>query len=249
MSKDPNVRQLLRFLPTLVLEHVARRSIQDEGPILDRASARRVFELVDVDQSGSVSVSELMRAAVMLGLKLTRSRLEEVVREVDVDRSGCLEFEEFVEVLRFAKPASINSLMGTPVPARMLGGGSASVAVGRRGLPKGATPAAGRRSLGDVAIAATPALGRRSTGGPVSPPILRRRSSDAAQGHLLGDVMRKAVKTLQANESETRQRLTAAFAVVELSGLHELTEDLPTFDGVDPCSPRHRPAHAQVYGL
>jgi len=250
-SRDPNAvatHHLLRFLPTLLLEHIARRTIQDEGPALDRSSARRVFELVDVDQSGAVSVSELMRASGMLGLKVARSRLEEVLREVDIDQSGQLEFEEFVEVLRFAKPSSINSLSSTPISARIAGDRSlsTSAALGRRGLPRGGTPAADRMSIGDVAFDGTPALGRRSIGSPASPPSLRRRSSEVGQSQLLGDMMRKAVTTLQANESEPRQRLTAAFAVVELSGLHELTEDLPTFDGVDPCSPRHRPAHAQV---
>jgi hypothetical protein len=251
MFHDPSAsatHHLLRFLPTLLLEHLSQRTIQDEGPALDRASARRVFELVDVDQSGAVSASELMRASVMLGLNLTRSRLEEVMREVDVDQSGHIAFEEFNEVLRFAKPPpSLDVVTGTVHGDRPR---SATVMAGRRGVPKGsATPADCPLSVGDVAVAATPALGRRSIGGPVGASALRRRSFGVGQGPLLGDVMRRAVQTLQANESETRQRLMAAFAVVELSGLHELTEDLPTFNGVDPCSPRHRLAHAQVPGV
>jgi len=158
MEADPaavTVGHILRFLPTVLAHHLARRIPEEVAPGLDRAAAQRVFAIMDADNSGSVSVDELMRASAMLGLKFSRARLEQMVRAVDRDNSGQVEFEEYLTLLNAAE-------------AR-----------------------ADRRAHTAKSPAASP---------------------------MLGSLMQKAVKSLHADESQTRQRLCAAFAIVEFSG-------------------------------
>jgi calmodulin len=73
----------------------------------DLAEFREIFDLVDTDGSGEISPEELGQLCTKLGLQFTQSQLDDMVAEIDQDRNGEIDFDEFVAVLsKQAKPAA-----------------------------------------------------------------------------------------------------------------------------------------------
>lgn len=60
---------------------------------------REIFSLVDKDGGGSISKTELGELLDTLGVKASPEELDAMLREVDTDGSGEIDFEEFVEVM------------------------------------------------------------------------------------------------------------------------------------------------------
>ena len=56
--------------------------------------ARTVFELVDTDNSGALSAEEFGAALDRLGFGLTERQVGEVMRVVDTDGNGTIEYAE-----------------------------------------------------------------------------------------------------------------------------------------------------------
>ena len=56
--------------------------------------ARTVFELVDTDNSGTLSAEEFGAALDRLGFGLTERQVGEVMRVVDTDGNGTIEYAE-----------------------------------------------------------------------------------------------------------------------------------------------------------
>ncbi|PRP85535.1 calmodulin-like protein [Planoprotostelium fungivorum] len=65
----------------------------------DANEFREIFDLVDQDGSGKISPAELGELTKKLGLKYSESQLEMMVREIDIDRNGEIDFEEFITVM------------------------------------------------------------------------------------------------------------------------------------------------------
>eukprot|EP00967_Tisochrysis_lutea_P155196 scaffold310064_cov33-Tisochrysis_lutea.AAC.1 len=61
-----------------------------------KRNIRKMFDLLDTNKSGSIDVDELANALSKLGIRSLRDELEDVVKNADIDRSGTIEFEEFV---------------------------------------------------------------------------------------------------------------------------------------------------------
>ncbi|ACO70037.1 predicted protein, partial [Micromonas commoda] len=59
---------------------------------------REVFDLVDKDKSGAIETEEVEELTKLLGLDLTRDEVELLVREIDKDGNGEVDFEEFLLV-------------------------------------------------------------------------------------------------------------------------------------------------------
>lgn len=57
---------------------------------------RRMFSLIDLDESGKISVDELKRLLYSQGYYPNDTELEEMMAEIDSDHSGEIDFEEFV---------------------------------------------------------------------------------------------------------------------------------------------------------
>merc|ERR1712046_19707 len=57
------------------------------------------FDLFDSDASGSVSVAELVEAMQSLGLEQKNEAVFNMIKEIDTDGSGELEFAEFLEMM------------------------------------------------------------------------------------------------------------------------------------------------------
>lgn len=56
---------------------------------------RNAFEALDEDSSGTIAASELGRLAAQLGKPMSDTEVGEALREIDVDDSGVVEFNEF----------------------------------------------------------------------------------------------------------------------------------------------------------
>ena len=52
-----------------------------------------------MDGSGAIDVDELLHAMSLIGLKAPRAELLELINTVDVNRSGEMEFPEFLEMM------------------------------------------------------------------------------------------------------------------------------------------------------
>lgn len=57
---------------------------------------RKAFESFDSSKSGSISTETVAEILRLMGQPFNRQILEEMIEEVDEDKSGRLEFEEFI---------------------------------------------------------------------------------------------------------------------------------------------------------
>ncbi|KIM43684.1 hypothetical protein M413DRAFT_443591 [Hebeloma cylindrosporum] len=63
------------------------------------ASYKETFDLFDKDQNGTISTSELGSIMRAVGHNQTEQDLEDILKEIDKDNSGAVEFDEFVELM------------------------------------------------------------------------------------------------------------------------------------------------------
>jgi len=66
----------------------------------ERTSWRKCFNQLDSDGGGSIGVDELVGPLIGLGFADSREEVEEIVREVDEDGSGMIEFDEFLLIIK-----------------------------------------------------------------------------------------------------------------------------------------------------
>lgn len=60
---------------------------------------REIFNLIDTDRGGSLSAAELQQLVENVGMKLSDKEFEDMLKEVDSDNSGEIEFNEFISVM------------------------------------------------------------------------------------------------------------------------------------------------------
>mmetsp|Transcript_35397 Transcript_35397/g.69291 ORF Transcript_35397/g.69291 Transcript_35397/m.69291 type:complete len:169 (+) Transcript_35397:65-571(+) len=60
---------------------------------------KELFNLVDEDKGGSISPHELGSLMETLGLKPNQEELDAMIREIDEDGNGEIDFDEFVQVM------------------------------------------------------------------------------------------------------------------------------------------------------
>ncbi|XP_020608266.1 caltractin-like isoform X3 [Orbicella faveolata] len=58
-----------------------------------------VFDVFDTDKSGSIDARELRKAMRALGFKISRESIEDMIADLDIDKSGSIEFDEFLEFI------------------------------------------------------------------------------------------------------------------------------------------------------
>ena len=57
---------------------------------------KEVFDMFDADGGGSISVDELQEIFEQLGQFKTEEEINNMIKEVDEDKSGEIDFEEFL---------------------------------------------------------------------------------------------------------------------------------------------------------
>ncbi|EFJ38843.1 hypothetical protein SELMODRAFT_403081 [Selaginella moellendorffii] len=67
----------------------------------DTEALRVWFQSVDVDQSGSINVTELQEALAAGNLRFSQSMVAQMIRMYDRDQNGTMSFEEFVNLHKF----------------------------------------------------------------------------------------------------------------------------------------------------
>ncbi|KAJ4750458.1 Calmodulin [Rhynchospora pubera] len=64
-----------------------------------RKEIREAFELFDLDGSGTIDAKELNVAMRALGFEMTEDQINQMMAEVDKDRSGGIDFDEFLYMM------------------------------------------------------------------------------------------------------------------------------------------------------
>jgi centrin-1 len=62
---------------------------------------KEAFDNYDTDKSGSISINELKEALLGMGIDAKASTLVAMMNEIDKDKSGNIDFEEFFNVITF----------------------------------------------------------------------------------------------------------------------------------------------------
>jgi Ca2+-binding EF-hand superfamily protein len=63
---------------------------------------RNYFKDLDEDGSGSIGIEELEKPLISLGLCTTREDVKKIMEKVDEDKSGQIEFNEFLHIIKSA---------------------------------------------------------------------------------------------------------------------------------------------------
>jgi len=63
------------------------------------AELRQAFEVFDADGGGDIDIKELGQVMESLGIRTTKKELQEMIREVDADNSGTVDFHEFLGLM------------------------------------------------------------------------------------------------------------------------------------------------------
>jgi calmodulin len=63
------------------------------------AEYREAFKIYDKNGDGSISINELSDMLKNLGMEYTDEELKELVREVDLDNNGNIDFREFMHLM------------------------------------------------------------------------------------------------------------------------------------------------------
>lgn len=81
--------------------------------LVDRLEARRVFNYLDLDQSGLLDATEVKKALRRLGMIfVTDKQVMKVIREFDINNDGAIDENEFVEYFGNKWDKRATSLMG-----------------------------------------------------------------------------------------------------------------------------------------
>ncbi|KAI6190951.1 putative calcium-binding protein [Aphelenchoides bicaudatus] len=89
-TSDDNSRATTPSLDHLS-EHYTRSELEEY---------RQLFLMFDTDNSGSISNEELKAAVISIGLQLTDEEVDDLIKEVDEDQNGVIDFSEFCHCLK-----------------------------------------------------------------------------------------------------------------------------------------------------
>jgi Ca2+-binding EF-hand superfamily protein len=57
----------------------------------------QLFDFIDEDKSENISADEVEGLMNLLGVSMSRAQIESMIAEVDEDKSGAIDFEEFLQ--------------------------------------------------------------------------------------------------------------------------------------------------------
>ncbi|KAE8882803.1 hypothetical protein PF005_g9723 [Phytophthora fragariae] len=76
------------------------RRAKQELPDEQKKELREAFELFDTDKVGSIDYHELKVLMRALGFQVTKREVLDLVEDVDVQRSGRVDFNDYMEIMR-----------------------------------------------------------------------------------------------------------------------------------------------------
>lgn len=82
-------------------EKPGRKELTDE----EIQEFKEVFDLMDRDKGGTLGTDEVKQLMDLLGMKIKPEELDQLIREIDSDGSGEVDFEEFLQVM--ARPQDL----------------------------------------------------------------------------------------------------------------------------------------------
>ncbi|GLC38191.1 hypothetical protein PLESTB_001089500 [Pleodorina starrii] len=82
-----------------------REGTQVELSAQEIADLKEVFDLMDKDKGGSLSIEEVKNLMEMLGMKVKQEDLDAMISEIDRTGDGHIDFQEFLQVM--AKPQDL----------------------------------------------------------------------------------------------------------------------------------------------
>lgn len=75
------------------------KKVTDSLSPQDVRDLRLVYDFFDVDKSGTMDYDELKKACKILGFSLKKQEIKKLLAEVDNDKSGQIDFNEFLEFI------------------------------------------------------------------------------------------------------------------------------------------------------
>ena len=72
----------------------------------ERRELRKYFDALDADRGGSIGTDELEDPLIGLGLVQSREEVLDLIKDVDEDGSGNIEFPEFLQIMSNIKNKS-----------------------------------------------------------------------------------------------------------------------------------------------
>ncbi|EEY60338.1 caltractin-like protein [Phytophthora infestans T30-4] len=76
------------------------RRVKQELPEEQKKELREAFELFDTDKVGSIDYHELKVLMRALGFQVSKREVLDLVEDVDVQRSGRVDFNDYMEIMR-----------------------------------------------------------------------------------------------------------------------------------------------------
>lgn len=93
-SVDDNGDGEIDFDEFLILMSTKKKNEDPDKELMD------AFKVFDADSSGTISRKELKKLMKQLGQKLSDQELDAMMEEVDTDKSGEIDFEEFKAMMQ-----------------------------------------------------------------------------------------------------------------------------------------------------
>ena len=75
------------------------RKVTENLSAQDVRDLKLVFDIFDVDKSGFIDYDELRKACKILGFSLSKDEIEKLLTDVDIDKSGQIDLNEFLEFI------------------------------------------------------------------------------------------------------------------------------------------------------
>ncbi|CAG8528586.1 30477_t:CDS:2 [Racocetra persica] len=101
------------FAVDLLHNGATMTKIVDQLTEQQRAEYKEAFTLFDKDKDGVITIHELKSVMKSLGQNPTEAELQEMMNEVDIDKNGTIDFNEFLNNNGFISKAELRDLMNS----------------------------------------------------------------------------------------------------------------------------------------
>eukprot|EP01124_Arcella_intermedia_P035035 TRINITY_DN8826_c0_g1_i1.p1 TRINITY_DN8826_c0_g1~~TRINITY_DN8826_c0_g1_i1.p1 ORF type:complete len:262 (-),score=83.06 TRINITY_DN8826_c0_g1_i1:35-799(-) len=97
---DPQIPEEMKLNAKQTETEKKKKIVIPEITEEQRASYRQTFDMFDTDKSGAIDAKELGAVMTKLGVKMKTSQLKKMIKAVDIDGNGEIDFEEFLQMMK-----------------------------------------------------------------------------------------------------------------------------------------------------